>query len=191
MQTGPKSWDEGWTRLSGHIGGVWAFRTTSRKRFPAAYTQPLSLVLCKAAANCGAPQIVQHFVGFKYMISLYLLLKNNLMASELLSNFWTEFRLMNFSLLRNLKITQQLDSSFLKKTCSVGQGWSASSGHGSELQGISIRCCPGCICLVGKCLQPGACTSALVPQKSIYPNGMTSTAILFFHCKGPSKTHRH
>lgn len=115
MQIGPKSWDEGWTRLSGHIGGVWAFRTTSRKRFPAAYTQPLSLVLCKAAANCGAPQIVQHFVGFKYMISLYLLLKNNLMASELLSNFWTEFRLMNFSLLRNLKITQQLDSSFLKK----------------------------------------------------------------------------
>lgn len=44
------------------------------------------------------------------MISLYLLLKNNLMAPELLSNFSAEFRLINISLLRNLKIIQQLDS---------------------------------------------------------------------------------
>jgi len=81
-----------------------------QKRFPAAHSQPLCLVLCKAAANCGAPQLVQQFVGFKYMISLYLLLKNNLMAPELLSNFSAEFRLINISLLRNLKIIQQLDS---------------------------------------------------------------------------------
>jgi len=43
-------------------------------------------VLCKPAASCGTPQLIQQSVEFKDLIACYLLLPNKLVDPELLSN---------------------------------------------------------------------------------------------------------
>lgn len=57
-------------------------------------------------------------------------------------------------------------------------------------QGNFIRWCLGCPCSLGTCLTSVCCfiTTTSISEKHIYPHGIMSTAILFSHCRVPTKT---
>lgn len=82
----------------------------------------LHSALFSAAASCGTPQLIQQFVDFKDLISRYLLPRNKLVDPELLSNILAELSLINFSLLRNVKMLQRLNSLLPSKNCFARSG---------------------------------------------------------------------
>lgn len=129
-------------------------------------------------------------MDFKDLISHYLLPKNKLVDPELLSNILAELSLINFSLTRNLKMIQRLNSLLRSKTSSTRSGlkcfvrtWQC---YRETSSGV-VQAAPAF--WAHALLQSGVfITTTLISEKCIYPNGIMSTAILFFHCRAPQKT---